>query len=178
MVVASGNAFDLCSWDSDELVDPEEFLKRAPQDAEATQVLELAFSKLSPAKKASLLEPSSHEKDGPPLPAAAAQEVLPGQDAWVPPKEQLISAECAKERAEELEQLLQKRREAWTASQPTSETNASCTHCGEAAGVLKCGTCKAAQYCSKACQKAAWPAHKLKCKARRCVQICILSDFA
>ena len=30
--------------------------------------------------------------------------------------------------------------------------------------LLKCQRCDAARYCSKACQKADWPAHKLECK--------------
>ena len=39
-----------------------------------------------------------------------------------------------------------------------------CLHCRKAKGVSKCGGCMAVQYCSSACQKADWPAHKANCK--------------
>ena len=29
---------------------------------------------------------------------------------------------------------------------------------------MKCGKCGAAEYCSRACQVAAWPQHKAECK--------------
>ncbi|KAK3375625.1 hypothetical protein B0T24DRAFT_488424, partial [Lasiosphaeria ovina] len=35
-----------------------------------------------------------------------------------------------------------------------------------AATLLHCGRCLKAAYCSKACQAAAWPAHKTSCKRR------------
>ena len=39
----------------------------------------------------------------------------------------------------------------------------SCEVCG-GPGKLRCGACKTARYCSAACQKTAWPEHKLVCR--------------
>ena len=40
-----------------------------------------------------------------------------------------------------------------------------CNHCNKKSHDMKqCTKCKMAQYCSKSCQNAAWPAHKLVCK--------------
>ena len=36
-----------------------------------------------------------------------------------------------------------------------------CVHCG-GPGALRCGGCRGVHYCSRGCQKAAWPAHKLQ----------------
>ena len=44
-----------------------------------------------------------------------------------------------------------------TAATPT------CPHCG-GPGALRCAGCRAVHYCSRACQKAAWPGHKAHCK--------------
>jgi MYND finger len=47
-----------------------------------------------------------------------------------------------------------------------------CDHCGKTAeqasvtSLKTCGACHGMRYCSAACQKAAWPAHKAACKAR------------
>ena len=38
-----------------------------------------------------------------------------------------------------------------------------CVHCG-GPGALRCAGCRAVHYCSRACQKAAWPGHKAHCK--------------
>ncbi len=40
---------------------------------------------------------------------------------------------------------------------------------GEAAVILlkACSACRSVYYCSEACQRAAWPAHKAECKALR-----------
>jgi hypothetical protein len=40
-----------------------------------------------------------------------------------------------------------------------------CEHCGKP-GKSLCGACGTVRYCSKACQKAGWPAHKAACKLR------------
>ncbi|KAF5325165.1 hypothetical protein D9619_010074 [Psilocybe cf. subviscida] len=36
--------------------------------------------------------------------------------------------------------------------------------------LFRCGNCKNKTYCSKACQKAAWPSHKIECKSNQKVQ--------
>ena len=38
-----------------------------------------------------------------------------------------------------------------------------CAQCG-GAGALRCAGCRGVHYCSRACQKAAWPGHKALCK--------------
>jgi hypothetical protein len=40
---------------------------------------------------------------------------------------------------------------------------APCAHCG-GAGALRCAGCRGVHYCSRGCQKAAWPGHKERCK--------------
>ena len=40
----------------------------------------------------------------------------------------------------------------------------ACGNCGGAGARLRCARCKAVHYCSAACQKAAWPAHKVVCQ--------------
>ena len=40
---------------------------------------------------------------------------------------------------------------------------APCAHCG-GAGDLRCAGCRGVHYCSRGCQKAAWPGHKFHCK--------------
>lgn len=42
----------------------------------------------------------------------------------------------------------------------------ACGGCGEAGAKLRCTRCKAAFYCSQACQKRAWPTHKQRCVAQ------------
>jgi len=41
----------------------------------------------------------------------------------------------------------------------------TCSYCGAASAqaLLVCGACRGAQYCSRDCQKAAWPTHKAVC---------------
>lgn len=44
---------------------------------------------------------------------------------------------------------------------------AVCEHCfapREMRGLMRCARCKAVRYCSRACQEAAWSAHKAACK--------------
>jgi hypothetical protein len=44
-------------------------------------------------------------------------------------------------------------------------TRASCAMCGKVEGkLLKCARCKNTTYCSIACQRQGWPAHKARCK--------------
>ena len=48
------------------------------------------------------------------------------------------------------------------------ERHSRCNHCGyigKEGALQKCGRCKDAYYCSKECQKKAWPAHKPVCNA-------------
>jgi len=43
-------------------------------------------------------------------------------------------------------------------------TPQSCAHCGATEGNMRrCANCKITAYCSRACQQAAWPAHKKSC---------------
>ena len=54
-----------------------------------------------------------------------------------------------------------------------AELRASLSPCGNGGCTLnfciklRCGGCRAVSYCSKECQKAAWPSHKAECKAAR-----------
>jgi len=43
---------------------------------------------------------------------------------------------------------------------------ASCAECGVPSSTV-CGGCRQASYCSRACQRAAWPAHKAVCARLR-----------
>lgn len=41
--------------------------------------------------------------------------------------------------------------------------NSQCTHCKKPCGPNKCGKCGQVTYCSRQCQLASWPSHKLVC---------------
>jgi len=42
----------------------------------------------------------------------------------------------------------------------------ACTYCGKQGVKLQlCSACKRSRYCSKECQKAAWPEHKTVCRS-------------
>lgn len=46
------------------------------------------------------------------------------------------------------------------------EGTPTCDACGlPSSGLKRCTGCRAARYCSKGCQVAAWPSHKAACKA-------------
>lgn len=91
-----------------------------------------------------------------------------------------IKAQGHKASEEQLEEILQARRNKWEATKPTRKPKV-CAQCGarpEGVQMLQCGVCKTVVYCSRECQKAHWPKHKAKCQKRRTVKICVLSDFA
>ena len=46
---------------------------------------------------------------------------------------------------------------------PNESNQLLCEACGRP-GTLRCGACKAARYCSAACQKTAWREHKIVCR--------------
>eukprot|EP00983_Pelagomonas_calceolata_P076646 1153508-Pelagomonas_calceolata.AAC.1 len=47
----------------------------------------------------------------------------------------------------------------------TSSRARACAECGKTDGGLqRCGGCRVVRYCSAACQRKAWPAHKKECK--------------
>jgi len=48
------------------------------------------------------------------------------------------------------------------AAAPAAST--ACAHCTEPDARDRCAGCRAVVYCGRACQKAAWPAHKAVCK--------------
>ena len=50
---------------------------------------------------------------------------------------------------------------------PSCAKFAACAQCGLMARVKRCATCATTTYCSRACQAAAWPAHKAACVAPR-----------
>ena len=45
-----------------------------------------------------------------------------------------------------------------------------CHHCHEVDGTKQCSRCRAAFYCSAACQRSAWKAHKVTCTKPPAVQ--------
>ena len=55
---------------------------------------------------------------------------------------------------------------------PANPPGTVCEHCGKTAAQASvsslkvCGNCRAARFCNAACQTAAWPGHKVACKAR------------
>jgi len=90
-----------------------------------------------------------------------------------------IKAGGQKATEEQLEEILQARRDRWEATRPVRRSRA-CATCGAAASaqMLQCSTCKTVPYCSRDCQREHWRTHKAKCQRRRTVNICVLSDFA
>lgn len=46
----------------------------------------------------------------------------------------------------------------------TTGPTTNCANCGDANASSKCSRCKSAHYCSRACQKKDWAAHKKDCK--------------
>jgi hypothetical protein len=50
-----------------------------------------------------------------------------------------------------------------------------CDEC-DTDGTSRCGSCQTCRYCSKECQKKAWPAHKLLCKTVKDFQVRPESD--
>jgi hypothetical protein len=65
------------------------------------------------------------------------------------------------------QRLPERRRHAEAALQQETEVPVcdSCSH--PSVGLKVCTSCRAAKYCSRACQVAAWPSHKTACKAAR-----------
>ena len=51
------------------------------------------------------------------------------------------------------------------ARQPAAAGAGACQACGAAGAALTCSGCRAVSYCSRDCQRAAWPAHKAACKS-------------
>jgi len=50
------------------------------------------------------------------------------------------------------------------ASAAPAAASTDCAHCTEPDAPNRCAGCRAVSYCGRACQKAAWPAHKVQCK--------------
>lgn len=46
-----------------------------------------------------------------------------------------------------------------------TRTLRACLHCGKGEALRPCSRCKLANFCGPECQRRAWPAHKLTCKA-------------
>ena len=64
--------------------------------------------------------------------------------------------------------LVIERRLTQLTSQKAMQNLQMCEHCHKVQRKMKiCATCKHAWYCSADCQKAAWPAHKPRCKHMR-----------
>ncbi|CAK9062849.1 unnamed protein product [Durusdinium trenchii] len=155
-------------WDkAGEVVDPADF--EDEEDSTAREVLDMAFSKMDPKKKQGYVEQLQKvqlapEKRGPPIPQAREEELL---------------AKGSKATQEEIEELLDLRRQRWGNAAGGRKGTGSCRACGTAAAQpFQCGTCKSVRYCSPECQKSHWKEHKKKCRQRLRVQICVLSDFA
>jgi hypothetical protein len=46
----------------------------------------------------------------------------------------------------------------------SKSTTLKCRNCGGTKNLMKCTSCSSAAYCSKNCQTADWPIHKMFCK--------------
>lgn len=166
-------------WDkAGEVLDPADF---AGEDLSAEQVLDMALSKMDPKKKQGYIDQLKKSTTcSAPLPAPVAirttTEVAKSEDELLAK----IKAEGRKATAEEIEELLARRRQRWRDTAPGSRLSRPvCAGCkGEGTRPYQCGSCKSVRYCSPECQKGHWKAHKKKCRKRLSVQICVLSDFA
>ena len=57
-----------------------------------------------------------------------------------------------------------------TATQAPDGVKKSCLFCGDdnpETHLLRCSVCKSVYFCSRACQRAAWPTHKAECNAKK-----------
>eukprot|EP00913_Durusdinium_trenchii_P023515 g22092.t1 len=119
-------------WDkAGEVVDPADF--EDEEDSTAREVLDMAFSKMDPKKKQGYVEQLQKvqlapEKRGPPIPQAREEELL---------------AKGSKATQEEIEELLDLRRQRWGNAAGGRKGTGSCRACGTAAAQpFQCGTCK------------------------------------
>eukprot|EP00435_Cladocopium_sp_Y103_P038701 s1834_g10.t1 len=163
-------------WDkAGEVLDPADF---QPEDLAAEKVLDMALSKMDPKKKQGYIDQLKSTTCAVQAPVAIRNEteVAKSEDELLAK----IKAEGRKATAEEIEELLARRRQRWRATAPKSQLSrplcAGCT--GEGPRPYQCGSCKSVRYCSPECQRGHWKAHKKKCRKRLSVQICVLSDFA
>mmetsp|Transcript_54445 Transcript_54445/g.100641 ORF Transcript_54445/g.100641 Transcript_54445/m.100641 type:complete len:381 (+) Transcript_54445:50-1192(+) len=69
------------------------------------------------------------------------------------------------EEASEWQESARSRRELFSLRVPPQAVGTVCA-CGAPTPPLRCGRCRDAFYCSEACQRAYWPAHKLECNPR------------